>query len=164
MATGTGTDRPDSAPKAAPPCIIVIFGASGDLTKRKLIPALYNLKQNELLSDNFAVIGLARAEMKDEEFRRRLRDDMNEFATDDVEPETWQWLEDRLYYMSGDFKEKQTYDQLGQQLSKIDKERDAHGNWLFYLATAPEYFAEVVEQLGAASLTRVNSRRTTMVR
>src|SRR2546421_8929838 len=92
--------------------------------------------------------------MKDEEFRRRLRDDMNECATDDVEPEIWQWLEDRLYYLSGDFKEKQTYDQLGQQLSKIDKERDAHGNWLFYLATAPEYFAEVVEQLGTAALTR----------
>ena len=69
------------SPSVAPPCIIVIFGASGDLTKRKLIPALYNLKHSKCLSDNFAVLGLARAEMSDDEFRRRLREDMNEFAT-----------------------------------------------------------------------------------
>ncbi len=68
-----------------PPCVMVIFGAAGDLTKRKLIPALYNLKRSNLLSDNFAVIGVARAEMNDGEFRRRLRDDMNEFATEEIE-------------------------------------------------------------------------------
>jgi len=64
---------------------MVIFGAAGDLTKRKLIPALYNLKKGDLLSDNFAVIGVARAELNDEEFRHRLRDDMKEFATDQVD-------------------------------------------------------------------------------
>src|SRR4030088_2544663 len=84
-----------------PPCVLVIFGAAGDLTKRKLIPALYNLKKSNLLPDSFAVIGVARAEMNDEEFRRRLSDEIREFATDDIDPESWHWLEERLYYLSG---------------------------------------------------------------
>ena len=82
---------------------MVIFGASGDLTKRKLIPALYNLKHSNCLSDNFAVLGLARGEMSDDEFRRRLREDMKEFATDEIDDDEWKWLAQRLYYLSGDF-------------------------------------------------------------
>ena len=132
---------------------MVIFGASGDLTKRKLIPALYNLRENKLLPENFAVIGVARVEMRDEEFRRRLRDDMTEFATDEVDPETWKWLEDRLYYLSGDFEDDQTYSRLNESLKKLDKEHSGHGNYFFYLATAPQYFASVVQRIGAAGMT-----------
>ena len=106
----------------SPPCIMVIFGAAGDLTKRKLIPALYNLRETKLLPDSFAVIGVARAEMNDEEFRRRLSDDIREFATDDVKPEIWKWLEERLYYLSGDFDDDSTYARLKKLLEKIDKE------------------------------------------
>src|SRR6266704_630946 len=135
------------------PCIMVIFGAAGDLTKRKLIPALYNLKEGDLLSDSFAVIGVARAELNDEEFRQRLRDDMKEFATNKVDEKVWTWLEERLYYLSGDFKDDQTFTRLKELLEKIDKERHAQGNYFFYLATAPEYFAPVVEKLGAIDLT-----------
>src|SRR5438309_2624052 len=138
---------------ASPPCIMVIFGAAGDLTKRKLIPALYNLKEGDLLSDSFAVIGVARAELNDEEFRQRLRDDMKEFATNKVDEKVWTWLEERLYYLSGDFKDDQTFTRLKELLEKIDKERQAQGNYFFYLATAPEYFAPVVEKLGAIDLT-----------
>src|SRR5258708_5852249 len=108
----------------SPACIMVIFGAAGDLTKRKLIPALYNLKHAKLLSDSFAVVGVARAEMKTEEFRRRLSDEMPEFASETVEAETWKWLEERLYYLSGDFKDDQTYSRLKESLEKIDKERN----------------------------------------
>src|SRR5712692_4885826 len=122
-----GTDMHTS-----PPCIMVIFGAAGDLTKRKLIPALYNLKHANLLSDNFAVIGVARAEMKTEEFRQRLSDEMPEFATEKVEPEAWQWLAERIYYLSGDFDDVQTYAQLKESLEKIDKERSGGGNYFFY--------------------------------
>src|SRR5436309_956317 len=138
----------------SPPCVMVIFGAAGDLTKRKLIPALYNLRESNLLPDNFAVIGVARAEMNDEEFRRRLRDDMREFATDEVKPEIWKWLEVRLYYLSGDFNDQDTFARLQKLLGKIDKERSAQGRCFFYLATAPDYFAPVVERLGAIDLTR----------
>src|SRR5882672_399718 len=106
-----------------PPCIMVIFGAAGDLTKRKLIPALYNLKKSNLLSDNFAVIGVARAEFGDEEFRSRLGDDMNKFATEDVDAQTWSWLAERLYYLHGDFNDDQTFAQLKETLARIDAER-----------------------------------------
>src|SRR2546421_10219167 len=147
------TKSTSEKPHTNPPCIMVIFGAAGDLTKRKLIPALYNLKHANLLSDNFAVIGVARAEMKTEEFRRRLTDEMREFATEKVEPEAWKWLAERLYYLSGDFDDDQTYSRLKESLEKIDQERSGGGNYFFYLATAPDYFAPIVEQLGAAQLT-----------
>jgi len=133
---------------------MVIFGAAGDLTKRKLVPSLYNLKQGKLLPDNFAVIGVARAELNDEEFRRRLRDDMNKFATEDVEPETWNWLEERVYYLAGDFNDDQTYSRLKDLLTRLDNERQTRGNFFFYLATAPDYFGPVVQQLGVLGLTR----------
>src|SRR5262245_48305086 len=136
-----------------PPCILVIFGAAGDLTKRKLIPALYNLKKADLLSDNFAIIGVARAEMDDEEFRRRLRDDMNHFATEAVEDEVWNWLAERLHYLSGDFQDPNTCAELKQRVEKIDHDRGAQGNCVFYLASAPQYFAPVVQLLGKAGLT-----------
>jgi glucose-6-phosphate 1-dehydrogenase len=136
-----------------PSCILVIFGAAGDLTKRKLIPALYNLKKAELLSDNFAVMGVARAEMGDEEFRHRLRDDMNQFATEEIENESWNWLAERLHYLPGDFGDEKTYAGLKTRLEEIDRERNADGNFIFYLATAPQYFAVVVSKLGSVGLT-----------
>src|ERR1044071_508710 len=104
----------------SPPCILVIFGAAGDLTKRKLIPALYNLRKNNLLPDNFGVIGVARAEMNDEEFRQRLRDDMDEFATEKVETAVWEWLAQRLFYRSGDFNDGATFAKLKSALEKLD--------------------------------------------
>jgi glucose-6-phosphate 1-dehydrogenase len=133
---------------------MVIFGAAGDLTKRKLIPALYNLKKSNLLSDQFAVIGVARAEMNNEEFRRRMADDIHDFATDDVEPEVWRWLEERLYYFSGDFADDQTFAQLTELIGKVGAERNTQGNCFFYLSTAPDYFAPVVQRLGSVGLTR----------
>src|SRR5258708_25600045 len=93
----------ETTPHTAPPCVMVIFGAAGDLTKRKLIPALYNLKESKLLPENFAVIGVARAEMNDEEFRRRLGGEIPEFATNYIDSQTWHRLEDRLFSPSRDF-------------------------------------------------------------
>jgi glucose-6-phosphate 1-dehydrogenase len=148
----TAPQSADATAHIGPPCVLVIFGAAGDLTKRKLIPALYNLKKSNLLPDSFAVIGVARAEMDDEEFRRRLSDDIHEFATDDVDPQHWRWLEERLYYLSGNFDDDQTFVRLKELLSKVDAERKAQGNYFFYLATAPDYFAPVVQQLGSVEL------------
>jgi glucose-6-phosphate 1-dehydrogenase len=143
----------EATPHIDPPCIMVIFGAAGDLTMRKLIPALYNLKKSNLLPDDFAVIGVARAVMDDAEFRKRLNDEMREFATNDIEPEVWQWLEERLYYLSGDFNDDQTFASLKEMTTRIDSERNTQGNYFFYLATAPDYFAPVVQRLGSVELT-----------
>ncbi|MFN2578540.1 MAG: glucose-6-phosphate dehydrogenase [Pyrinomonadaceae bacterium] len=148
------TESTDDKSHISPPCILVIFGAAGDLTKRKLIPAIYNLRKNNLLPDNFAIIGVARAEMNDEEFRRRLRDDMNEFATEKLQTEVWEWIAPRLSYLSGDFDNDQTFGNLKAALEKIDREGNTGGNYCFYLATAPQYFAPVVEKIGAAGLTK----------
>src|SRR3954451_10998465 len=156
------SEKADSG-HAAPPCALVIFGAAGDLTKRKLIPALYNLKKSELLSDNFAVIGVARAEMNDEEFRRRLRDDMREFSTEEVTAETWDWLAERLYYLSGDFDDDGTFGRLKEALARIDQERQTQENYIFYLATAPTYFAPLVEKLGAHDLVTENDNHRRVV-
>ena len=150
----TPEEQEPAAPlETAPPCVMVIFGAAGDLTKRKLIPALYNLRHSELLSDNFAVVGVARAEMGDDEFRQRLRDDMHEFATEEVEPQTWDWLAERLYYLSGDFNDEQTFAQLKAKLQQLESERSTAGNVIFYLATAPEYFAPLQVHARAHGLT-----------
>ena len=132
---------------------MVIFGAAGDLTKRKLIPALYNLKHSRCLADNFAVLGIARAEMSDEEFRRRMRDEMDQFATDEIDKDEWEWLAQRLYYMPGDFEDDETYSRLKERIAELDKRHQAKGNCVFYLATAPNYFAPIVKQLGRAELT-----------
>ncbi len=147
------TDATQNTSHVSPPCVLAIFGAAGDLTKRKLIPALYNLHKNNLLPDEFGVIGLARAEMDDDEFRRRLRNDMDEFATEKVEAEVWDWLASRLFYLSGDFGDDETYAKLKKLIAKIDQEQTAGHNCCFYLATAPQYFAPVVRKLGAAGLT-----------
>ena len=146
--------KQDPDAHVAPPCLMVIFGAAGDLTKRKLIPALYNLRHSNLLSDQFAVLGIARAEMSDEEFRSRLRDDMKEFATDGVDPKEWEWLEERLYYMSGDFNDEAMYAQLKSRTEELDKVHQTQGNCSFYLAAAPQFFAPIIEQLGRVGLTK----------
>ena len=147
------SDATQDKSHVSPPCVLVIFGAAGDLTKRKLIPALYNLRKNNLLPDEFGVIGVARAEMNDEEFRHRLRDDMDKFATEKVEAEVWDWLAQRLFYLSGDFNDDETFKDLKNRVAKIDREQNAGNNCCFYLATAPQYFAPVVQRLGAAGLT-----------
>lgn len=133
---------------------MVIFGAAGDLTKRKLIPSLYNLKHDHHLSDNFAVLGIARAEMSDDEFRRRLREDMNQFATDELDEHEWQWLSDRLFYLPGDFDDDDTYARVKARVAELDQKQNAAGNCVFYLATAPQYFAPIVKRLGDVGLTK----------
>jgi len=135
------------------PCSVVIFGAGGDLTKRKLIPALYNLVREGLLSKDFAVVGFARAAVGTDAYRSKLDVDMQQFATGEVTPEQWSWLKERIYYCQADFNEAGAMQKLAELLKQIDAERGTRGNVLFYLATAPEFFADVVKKLAEASLT-----------
>src|ERR1043166_1864705 len=137
----------------APPCIMVICGATGDLTRRKLIPALYNLAREKHLSQNFAIVGFAFDDVTPEAIRDQLSKDMETFAGQPIDPELWQWFLKRIYYLRGDFRKPEHYQQLKELIEKADKEHEAHGNYFFYMATAPVFFGEIVRQLGAIGLT-----------
>ena len=147
-------DTLQAPPRIADPCVMVICGASGDLTKRKLIPALYNLAKAKFLSRDFAVIGFARKELTTEQFRQQLTEDLKKFATSSVEPEIWNWFLQRIYYLSGDLKDPKTYTKLKDLLSQVSKTHDAGGNYFYYLSVAPVFFGEIVRQLGTAGLVR----------
>jgi len=110
-----------SAGEPGDACAMVIFGASGDLTKRKLIPALYNLAKDNLLSRDFALIGFARPEMSHEEFRDKCTEELKQFATGQVDPDVWHWFVRRLYYLSGDFADPAAYQKLKTLLAEADK-------------------------------------------
>jgi glucose-6-phosphate 1-dehydrogenase len=131
---------------------MVIFGAAGDLTRRKLIPALYNLAKADLLSRDFAILGVAHNPMSNDDFRKKLSDDIKTYAGREVDSEIWDWFNQRLYYMQGDFQDKNVYPQLKTTLAKLDQEHSTRGNYFFYLATAPNYFGSIVEQLASAGL------------
>src|SRR2546425_1175496 len=134
------------------PCVMVIFGAAGDLTRRKLVPALYNLARNQLLSREFAVLGIAHSSMSEEEFRKKVVEDVRQYTGNDGDPDLIEWFIRHMYYVTGEFEDKNIYPQLKSHLAKIDKEHSTHGNYFFYLATAPNFFGPIVEQLSAAGL------------
>jgi glucose-6-phosphate 1-dehydrogenase len=131
---------------------MVIFGASGDLTKRKLIPALCNLAVHKLLPHDFAVIGVARTEMSDEEFRQKIRDEIREFATGPVADEVLDWLIPRLSYLAGEFSEAPTFEKVRAALAKADETWKTRGCYLFYLAVPPSLFSPVVQHLAESGL------------
>ena len=134
------------------PCVMVIFGASGDLTRRKLIPALYNLASQGLLSREFAVVGVARNPMTTEEARHKLTEDFKQFATGTIDQDLWEWFVRHFYYVAGDFDDPTTYDKLKETLAGADKDHATHENYFFYLATAPDYFGDIVERLAKVGL------------
>ena len=139
----------------APPCAVVIFGASGDLTKRKLIPALYRLTQQRLIPSGFAVVGVARQQISDDEFRKEMRAAVGEHEdTEEVDETVWQSFAAGLSYVQGDFSEPETYKSLGPTLARIEEERGTAGNRIFYLATAPDFFGVIAKQLGTSGLAR----------
>ena len=135
------------------PCTIVIFGASGDLAKRKLLPALYNLKVLGLMPLNFAVIGVAVTDGDDAAYREKITADIKEFATRPVEKEQWDDFAKRSYYIQGDFNDEGLFQKLGAKIKDVQSAWNLPGNVLFYLAVSPTFFAKVVDQLGAAGLT-----------
>jgi glucose-6-phosphate 1-dehydrogenase len=138
--------------RPADPCIMVIFGAAGDLTQRKLIPALYNLAKANLLSREFAIVGVAHNAMSTDDFRKKLADNIRQYAGGEVDPDIWEWFNRRLYYITAEFDDKNVYSQLKSTLDKLDQEHSTHGNYFFYLATAPSFFGSIVEQLSSAGL------------
>jgi glucose-6-phosphate 1-dehydrogenase len=141
-----------SAPPA-PPCTLVIFG-TGDLTRRLLVPALYNLRRAKLLPEEFAIVGIARTPKSNEAFRQELRASLREFGSGEVDPRDWQWLAERISYLPGNFDDPAVNAKLSQLLAETGKSPTAGGNCIFYLATPPQAFATVVQRLAEAGLLR----------
>jgi glucose-6-phosphate 1-dehydrogenase len=145
--------RPADPIRQGDPCIIVIFGASGDLTKRKLAPALYNLVREGFLPESLAVVGYARRDMDTETFRAHMREEVGGHAGGTLDTKAWRWLEQRLYYQRGDLESSEHFAELERTLVDLEARHQTQGNILFYLATAPDLFAPVVRQLEARGLT-----------
>lgn len=137
------------------PCIVVIFGASGDLTSRKLVPALYNLARERRLPGGFSVVGFARREWDDSTFRQVLLEAVNANSrAGPVEEALWASFAEGIFYHRASFDDPAGYARLAERLAAIDAARDTGGNRVFYLATPPEAYAEIVAQLGAHGLNR----------
>ena len=141
------------------PCVMVIFGASGDLTKRKLLPALCNLAEDNLLSTQFAIIGFATNDFTTESFRKMLGEEIPKYAPAPVNPKIWGWMSERIYYVRGDFQDADAYTRLEQQIKEADKKHNTLGNRLFYLAVAPRFFSPIVKMLGQCCLSKEESDR-----
>ena len=150
------TEQPIGRP--GDPCVMVIFGAAGDLTRRKLIPALYNLAKYQLLSRDFAVVGIARSGITTEDFRKKISEEIKEFATSPLEADLWEWFVRRLHYMQGNFDDKALYPKLKELLAKVDQDHSTHGNYFYYLATSANYFGPIIENLGENGLMAEDSQ------
>lgn len=135
--------------------MLVIFGATGDLTRRKLLPSIYRLAQQRLVPGEFAILGTARHAMNDDEFREAMKAAVTEFGTDEsLDDATWQSFASRLFYLEGDFTQTDLYKKLKSKLEEIDRDYQTQGNRVFYLATSPEHFALIAKQLAEAKLAR----------
>ena len=160
-------EMPFKAPKTkggtavAPPCVLVIFGASGDLTKRLLMPAIYNLVTEGLLNEDFMILGINRGDADQDAFRTSLLKSMTdiveasggEAGRHKVEEAPLAWLRERIHHLRGDVTDDGMFIDLRHKLDELLKER-SHKNVVFYLATAPQFFGPVVEGLGKAGLTK----------
>jgi len=139
-------------PRVPEPGVMVIFGASGDLTSRKLVPALYDLAAQRRLPLEFAVVGISRTEMSHEDFRGKLRKALEEQRSGEVSDDVWESFAGGIFYMPGDSKRAETYDELKEFLRTLDSERGTQGNRAFYLSASPSLFPAIVERLGEAGM------------
>jgi len=135
------------------PCSIVLFGASGDLAKRKVIPAMFDLAQHHALGDRYAITGFARTPMTDESFRNVLGEAAKTISeVGPIDPANWDEFAKKLHYCAGDYADAEAYKRLAEKLDEIDAQRELCGNRLFYLSTPPEVYQNIIEHLGEAGL------------
>ncbi len=143
---------PASALRQAEPCAVVIFGAGGDLTRRKLVPALFHLQLDGLLPDAFAVVGVAREPLDNRSFRAAMRRALDEFGPPQADEVAWRHLEAQLHYVAGDLAERATYEALRHTLTAVDATLPAGSGHLFYLAIPPSVSPTVIALLSETGL------------
>ena len=141
-------EEPGQTLRSLDPCIVVIFGATGDLTSRKLIPALYNLKREGQLPTNFACCGFARREKTNEVFREEMKKAIGEHSR--VKPigeSVWETFEPQIFYHQSEFDDDEGYEHFRKHLEEIDEQMGTGGNRIYYLSTQPSYFTTIIEKL-----------------
>jgi glucose-6-phosphate 1-dehydrogenase len=136
------------------PCALVIFGASGDLTQRKLFPALYSLAFRRLLPEEFGVVGVARTESTDEEFVERMREAVEKHARDEFREDVWEGLSAGMRWVTSDFSDAAGEDRVVEVLNELDETRGTSGNRVYYLAVPPEAIGTLVREIGQRRTTK----------
>ncbi len=135
--------------RCSPPCVMTIFGATGDLTRRKLLPALYDLAAQDLLPDEFAIVGFGRRPQDEAAFRQNLGEGIKEFARLPFDEAKWKWLSDRIFYQQGaDYGDAASHQKLEERVVEVAKGVGAGDNRLYYLSVPPEEFAPIIQNLG----------------
>ena len=151
------TDNPLAAGERVraipPPTAMVVFGGSGDLAHRKIVPALYNLELHRLLPQNFAFVGSSRSEYSNEEYRADMRKAVEEFSrTQPIQHQVWESFASRLHYIPGSSSDPDTYRRIGDLLDRFDREHGTDGNRLFYLSLIPKLFPDTIRGIGKSGL------------
>jgi glucose-6-phosphate 1-dehydrogenase len=136
-----------------PPTAMVVFGGSGDLAHRKIVPALYNLELHRLLPQNFAIVGSSRTEFSDEEYRADMRKAVEEFSrTQPIQKPVWESFASRLFYVPGSSSDPDTYARVGDLLDRFDRDLGTDGNRLFYLSLIPKLFPDTIRGIGKSGV------------
>jgi glucose-6-phosphate 1-dehydrogenase len=136
-----------------PPTAMVVFGGSGDLAHRKIVPALYNLELHRLLPQNFTIVGTSRTEFSDEEYRADMRKAVEEFSrTQPIQKQVWESFASRLHYIIGSSNDPDTYARVGDLLDRFDREHGTDGNRLFYLSLIPKLFPDTIRGIGKSGI------------
>ena len=150
--------------RRVPPCAIVIFGANGDLTRRKLLPALYSLASERRLPPGFALIGTSRSPLTDDQFRDKMHAALTEFPSENpLDEEIWKSFANTLFYVAGDTADPDLYKRIGEKLAEVDKRFETGGNVLFYLSLQPSQYERAAEGIGAAGLAHGNGWRRLVI-
>ena len=139
-------------PRVAQPCVLVMFGVTGDLARKKLMPAIYDLANRGLLPPGFSLVGFARRDWEDEDFAQVTYEAVKEHARTPFNETVWQQLSEGVRFVPGEFTDDAAFDQLAQTVSQLDTERGTGGNYAFYLSVPPKFFPTVVEQLKRCGL------------
>ena len=138
--------------RGAPPTVVVIFGASGDLTTRKLIPAVYNLSFDNLLPADFYLVGFGRSTITDDAFRTIASDAIKEFSRRDLQADVWKRISNHTTYVSGNYDDKKAFERLAEHIAKIEKNLGREVQPLFYISTPPSVFESIIINLGTSGL------------
>jgi glucose-6-phosphate 1-dehydrogenase len=146
--------RPHPVPRRGEPCVLVLFGAAGDLSKRKLVPALANLARDGYLPQNFALLGVARTEFTDQTYRDKVAEDLKQFGGQELPLDLVSWFLQRCHYQQGNFEDEALYPRLAVRLAELDRQYGCGGNALNYLAVVPTLFLPIISRLDSSGLAR----------